>query len=170
MEKGRWHVWDPEGAPFHSRDEDFVVSSNRDFHPTDVVEDADGSLLILDTGGWYKLCCPTSQLHKPDVLGAIYRVRKTGARWVENPRGFSIEWAKYSPEELAPLLADERPVVQRRAIAELARRKDSAEPVLARIVGVDQNAKTTKDDEPLEKLAQKSPRMRRNAVWAVTRI
>ena len=39
----------------------------------DVFEDADGSLIVIDTGGWYKLCCPTSQLAKPDVLGAIYR-------------------------------------------------------------------------------------------------
>ena len=35
---------------------------------------------MVDTGGWYKLCCPTSQLHKPDVLGAIYRVRRDGMR------------------------------------------------------------------------------------------
>src|SRR5262249_14158911 len=34
---------------------------------------------VVDTGGWYKLCCPSSQLAKPDVLGAIYRVRKKGA-------------------------------------------------------------------------------------------
>ena len=58
---------------------DFVVRTTLDFHPTDVIEDADGSLLIVDTGGWYKLCCPTSQLVKPDVTGAIYRVRKVGA-------------------------------------------------------------------------------------------
>ena len=44
------------------------------------IEDADGSLIVVDTGGWYKLCCPTSQLHKPDVLGAIYRVRRTGRK------------------------------------------------------------------------------------------
>jgi len=50
-----------------------------DFHPTDVLPDADGSLLVVDTGGWYRLCCPSSQLAKPDVLGAVYRVRKTGA-------------------------------------------------------------------------------------------
>ena len=55
------------------------MSDNIDFHPTDVIEDADGSLLIVDTGGWYKLCCPTSQLVKPDVTGAIYRVKKVGA-------------------------------------------------------------------------------------------
>ena len=66
------HVLTPQGATFTTKDEDFVSSSDLDFHPTDVIEDADGSLVIVDTGGWYKLCCPTSQLQKPDVLGAIY--------------------------------------------------------------------------------------------------
>ena len=64
------------------------------------MEDADGSLLVIDTGGWYKLCCPTSQLCKPDVLGAIYRVRKTGAAKIEDPRGRKIEWGKMKAEEL----------------------------------------------------------------------
>ena len=73
------HVLEPSGATFKTRDIDFLVSNNRDFHPTDVLEDADGSLLVIDTGAWYKLCCPTSQLAKPEVLGAIYRVRRTGA-------------------------------------------------------------------------------------------
>src|SRR5437660_12218 len=74
------HVLRPNGATYASTDSDFVVSDSTDFHPTDVLEDADGSLLVVDTGGWYKLCCPSSQLAKPDVLGAIYRVRKHGAQ------------------------------------------------------------------------------------------
>ncbi len=73
------HVLVPKGSTYETIDSNFVVSDNIDFHPTDVIEDADGSLLIVDTGGWYKLCCPTSQLVKPDVTGAIYRVKKTGA-------------------------------------------------------------------------------------------
>ena len=44
-----------------------------------IFEDADGSLVVVDTGPWYKLCCPTSQIAKPDVLGAIYRVRRQDA-------------------------------------------------------------------------------------------
>ncbi|MBA4064574.1 MAG: dehydrogenase [Isosphaera sp.] len=76
------HVLVPKGSTYETRDSDFVVSDNLDFHPTDVIEDADGSLLIVDTGGWYKLCCPTSQLVKPDVTGAIYRVRRDGAHKV----------------------------------------------------------------------------------------
>lgn len=70
------HVLKPLGSTYRTEDSDFVASDNRDFHPTDVIEDADGSLLIVDTGGWYKLCCPSSVIEKRDVLGAIYRVRK----------------------------------------------------------------------------------------------
>ena len=73
------HTLTPDGATFRTGDHDLVVSDQADFHPTDVTEDADGSVLIADTGGWYKLCCPTSKSEKPEVLGAIYRVRKTGA-------------------------------------------------------------------------------------------
>ena len=70
----------PDGATFTTKDSDFLTSDNRDFHPTDVLEDADGSLLVIDTGGWYKLCCPTSQLAKPDVLGGIYRITPARSR------------------------------------------------------------------------------------------
>ena len=66
--------------PSRPKTTDFLVSNSLDFHPTDVLEDADGSLIVINTGGWYKLCCPTSQLWKPDILGAIYRIRRTGAR------------------------------------------------------------------------------------------
>jgi putative membrane-bound dehydrogenase-like protein len=73
------HVLRKSGATYASTDSDFLVSHSQDFHPTDVLEDADGGLLVVDTGGWYKLCCPSSQLSKPEVLGGIYRVKKTGA-------------------------------------------------------------------------------------------
>ena len=72
------HKLTPNGATYNTDDVDFLACDHPDFHPTDVFEDADGSLLIVDTGGWYKVCCPTSQLAKPDVLGGIYRVRKKG--------------------------------------------------------------------------------------------
>ncbi len=103
------HVLTPDGATFQSRDEDFLTSDSLDFHPTDVVEDADGSLLVVDTGGWFKLCCPTSQLDKPDVLGAIYRVRRIDAKPIDDPRGTKIDWSKLAPPDLAKLLDDTRP-------------------------------------------------------------
>ena len=86
------HQLEPDGATFKTKDTDFLSSDNPDFHPTYVLEDADGSMLVLDTGGWYKICCPTAQLAKPDILGAIYRVRRTGARKVADPRGLKLAW------------------------------------------------------------------------------
>ena len=49
------HVLRKEGATFASADSDFLVCEDVDFHPTDVLPDADGSLLVVDTGGWYRL-------------------------------------------------------------------------------------------------------------------
>lgn len=74
------HILRPSGATYASTNSDFLVSDNTDFHPTDVLEAPDGSLIVVDTGGWYKLCCPSSQLAKPDVLGSIYRVKRVGAK------------------------------------------------------------------------------------------
>src|SRR6266436_2152439 len=124
------HVLEAQGATFRTRDSDFLVSDNPDFHPTDVLEDADGSLLVIDTGGWYKLCCPTSQLAKPDVRGAIYRVRRTGAPKVNDPRGLKLAWTKMKPAELVNLLGDDRPAVRRRAIEALAAVGPAAVPAL----------------------------------------
>lgn len=85
------HILIPKGSTYISQDSDFLVSDNLDFHPTDVLEDRDGSLLVLDTGGWYKICCPTSQFMKPDVTGAIYRIRKVGGRPTgSTPTGTSL--------------------------------------------------------------------------------
>lgn len=112
------HVLVPSGSTYTTTDSDFLVSDNHDFHPTDVIEDADGSLLVIDTGGWYKLCCPTSQLVKPDVTGAIYRVRRTGAHKVDDPRGLKIDWAKLDNGALGRLLHDPRPAVAERVMAE----------------------------------------------------
>jgi putative membrane-bound dehydrogenase-like protein len=147
------HVLAPSGATFTSREIDFVVSADRDFHPTDVVEDADGSLLVIDTGPWYKLCCPTSQLAKPDLPGGIYRVRRTGAHGIDDPRGQRLAWPTMTAAALAGYLDDPRPAVIERSIAQLARLGASAIDVLARTVR-----------------SGRSAELRRNAVWTLTRI
>ena len=121
MQKVTRHELVPAGATFTSKDTDFLVADSLDFHPTDVIEDADGSLLVVDTGAWYKLCCPTSQLAKPDVPGAIYRVRKRGAPAVADPRGRRLDWREASPAALIDRLADRRPAVWRRTIEALVR-------------------------------------------------
>ncbi|RCS41524.1 hypothetical protein DTL42_23535 [Bremerella cremea] len=56
--------------------EDFLIADNHDFHPTDILQDKDGSLLVIDTGGWFRIGCPQSEIAKPDVRGAIYRIRR----------------------------------------------------------------------------------------------
>jgi hypothetical protein len=153
MHKVTRHILQPDGATFKTKDSDFLTSDNTDFHPTDVLEDADGSLLVVDTGGWYKICCPTSQLSKPDVLGAIYRIRKKGAPKVSDPRGLQFAWEKLTPAELVKYLDDDRPAIRKRAIQVLARMKSSAIPVLV------QTLKQSQSDDA-----------RQSAVWALTQM
>ena len=147
------HVLEPDGATFKTKDSDFLAMDNPDFHPTDVIEDADGSLLVIDTGGWYKICCPTSQLPKPDVLGAIYRIRRAGAPKVEDPRGLKQAWRTMTAKELVKLLGDERPAVRKRAMCELSKIGAKAVAVVAEVL---------RESDSIEG--------RRNAVWTLTRI
>jgi putative membrane-bound dehydrogenase-like protein len=153
LQKVTRHALTPLGATFASSAEDFLVSNHHDFHPTDVIEDADGSLLVVDTGGWYKLCCPTSQLHKPDVLGAVYRVRRAGAAVVDDPRGLKLSWRTLTPKALTGLFDDPLPAGRRRAIHALGKKGSEAVPSVAEAVAKGKTAET-----------------RRNAVWAATRI
>lgn len=147
------HALESNGASFKTRDSDFLVSDHPDFHPTDVFEDADGSLLVIDTGGWYKMCCPTSQLAKPDVLGAIYRIRRTGAPVVDDPRGMNFNWAKASADGLYKKLAHPAPAFRTRALHALAKLGTPAIPVITELASRDSR-----------------PEARRNAVWVLTRI
>jgi putative membrane-bound dehydrogenase-like protein len=140
------------GSTFQSREEDFLVSKNNDFHPTDVLEDADGSLLVIDTGGWFRIGCPTSQVAKPQIHGAIYRIRRTGAHTINDPHGLKLQLEKQSPESLVKHLNDSRPVVRNRAVDLLALAEKAAVPALATALNSDNE--TT----------------RRNVVWAASRM
>ncbi|MCA9167328.1 MAG: HEAT repeat domain-containing protein [Planctomycetales bacterium] len=127
------HRVESRGAGLVTIDEPLISTEDLDFHPTDVLEDADGSLLIVDTGGWYKLCCPSSQLHKPDVLGGIYRLRPVTTQPREDAtdeRGNKLAWNQLSPPELVALLTDDRPVVRQRATDQLRQRGEAAIPAL----------------------------------------
>jgi hypothetical protein len=92
-------------------------------------------------------------LQKPDVLGAIYRIRKSGAPRVEDPRGLSLEWNAAAPEQLIQRLGDARPAVRRRAVQQLGRQGAAAAPLLLGLL--------TKSPSALA---------RRHAVWAAARI
>ncbi len=152
----------PTGATYATKDEDFVASPDIDFHPTDVIEDADGGLIVVDTGGWYKLCCPTSQLHKPDVLGAIYRVTRRGVPYAGDSRRLKALVADAgSPntpagvERVVALLGDRRPAVRKLATQALAANAGSGLVL-----------------EAIRKAAasELAPRWRNSAVWTAVRI
>ncbi|MBL8792840.1 MAG: HEAT repeat domain-containing protein [Planctomycetia bacterium] len=147
------HILERDGATFKAKNEDFLTARDPDFHPTDVLEDADGSLLVIDTGGWFRIGCPTSQIAKPEVKGAIYRVRKQGAERVADPWGKQLAWNKLPAAELVKLLDDGRWAVRDRAIERLAAQGNATVPVLKQVVQ-----------------AGKTVQARRNAVWALNRI
>lgn len=146
------HTLEPDGATYRCQTEDFLTSTNADFHPTDVLEDADGSLIVLDTGAWFLIGCPTSVIAKPQLSGGIYRVSRSGSKRMADPRGATIAWSQMRPDELVALLDDSRFEVRDRAMCELAARKDDSVPALKTGLGDDQ------------------PRRRLNAVWTLTRI
>ncbi len=131
---------------------DFVTSTSNDFHPTDVLQDADGSLLVIDTGGWFRSGCPTSQIAKPEVPGAIYRVRRTAAQKIADPWGMKIAWDRATAEELIKLLADPRFAVRARAVAQLVRNKDAAVPYLTVALADDNQTRRLQATETLIKI------------------
>lgn len=69
------HRVERDGATFRTADSEFLVSVDPDFHPTDVIQAPDGSLIIVDTGAWFIHGCPLSRQGKPEIRGGLYRVR-----------------------------------------------------------------------------------------------
>ncbi len=65
----------PSGSTYKAVENEFLKLHNPDIHLTDVMEDADGSLLLIDTGGWFRIGCPSSLMAKSDLLGAVYRIK-----------------------------------------------------------------------------------------------
>ncbi|MBV8882297.1 MAG: HEAT repeat domain-containing protein [Planctomycetaceae bacterium] len=116
------HVLTRKGSTYAAESVDFVRSENPDFHPSDVLEDRDGSLLVLDTGAWYVQHCPTGRIRKSPAPGGIWRVRPTA-----KPAGKRAEPARIpvglSPELLQKWLPD--PAASR-ALARLAKPEAAA--------------------------------------------
>ena len=140
------------GSTFSAESLEFLSSTSSDFHPTDVLEDADGSLLVIDTGGWFLSGCPTSQIAKPNIFGAIYRIRRNGAEAVVDPRGTQIDWPALTNIQAVKLLDDDRHVVRERAIRVLRRRGTSVPKALESVLG------------------SGSVRARQNALWVLAGI
>ncbi len=150
-------ILERSGSTFTSREEEFLSSDEKDFHPTDVLEDADGSLLAINTGGWFRIGCPVSEISKPDVLGAIYRIRKKGMKKIEDPRGLALNLETKSAKELARFLDDPRFAVRARAIDLLGHGDFEA------CVDMLHNIVTTRP--PIASIET-----RQQAIWAATRL
>ncbi|WP_417749858.1 PVC-type heme-binding CxxCH protein [Rosistilla oblonga] len=146
-------TWNEEGSSFRSEMSPFLKSSSPDFHPTDILEDADGSLLVVDTGGWFRIGCPTSQIAKPEQFGGIYRITRDGVTNLPDPWGHELDWQDPPISDLVRRLRDTRFKVRERAIAECAARGDQAVASL----------KSTIDRQPY-------PDGRLGALWALARI
>lgn len=78
------------GATFQSLDETFLSTEDEDFHPSDVLFDEDGSLLVIDTGSWYVHHCPTGRIRNTQASGGIYRI-KGPANFRSGPTSRSAE-------------------------------------------------------------------------------
>lgn len=109
-----------QGSTWKATYEPLVECDHPDFHPTDVLEDADGSVLVVDTGGWFRIGCPTSQIAKPEVLGGIYRIRRDDMTTIQDPRGALLVQQAPAVSVAAEHLADSRPAVVERSIETLA--------------------------------------------------
>jgi putative membrane-bound dehydrogenase-like protein len=116
------HVLIPSGSTFKSEDHDFVTTDDPDFHPSDVLESADGSIYIVDTGSWYVHHCPTGQIRKTEAKGGIWRVRPEKMPVIDDPWGLKIDWKQAKIDELIGLLGDPRPVVRNQARESLVMR------------------------------------------------
>src|SRR5262249_470639 len=79
---------------------------------------------------------------KDDVLGGIYRVRKTGSHKVSDPRSTMVAWNTSSPANLALLLSDPRPSWRRRAIESLGQRGEASLPALSAVLSDPKAAST----------------------------
>jgi len=146
------HRLTPIGATYQASEEEFLSCDNPDFHPSDIVEDADGSLLVIDTGGWYLQACSLSRIAKPDVKGGIYRIHRVDTPPVRDPRGLSLKLEQLEPAELATSFGDDRFAVRDRAVELMVGRGESAVEAL---VGL---------------MSSKEGTVRLNAVWCLGRI
>ncbi len=132
LQKVTLHRLVPAGATYRTEDYDLLLADRIDFHPTDVLEDADGSLIVIDTGGWYNLCCPSSALDQAAALGGIYRISSPASKGVVNPRGQGLDWSQFNVATAIQRLSSESWWVGRRAQRWIEANSAAAEHGLAR--------------------------------------
>ena len=113
----------PDGATYTTREHEFFKLNVPDAHLTDVLEDRDGSLLVLDTGGWFRIGCPSSLTAKPEILGAVYRIKRPGQMKAEPIEPPIARTAPRTEDELISALASTSPKARLAACDEIALRR-----------------------------------------------
>ncbi|MDF1825245.1 MAG: c-type cytochrome [Verrucomicrobiales bacterium] len=131
--------------------EDVLRMTNPDAHLTDVLEDHGGDLLVIDTGSWFRIGCPTSHLNETTVPGGIYRLARAGVPY--EPTQYP-KWETLTSEAVSHFLAAEEDWLRERAGLELAGRGDPAIPELRRILQSDEAPAVAKQ----------------NAVWVLAKL
>jgi putative membrane-bound dehydrogenase-like protein len=127
----------PHGATYRAVENEFLKLTDPDVHFTDVIEAPDGSLIVLNTGGWFRLGCPASLMAKPDVLGSILRIQSTvpaakvSSSWQQTYRPIGT-----SANELNAGLANADPQVRQRTLARISETRHQDARITTVILGL----------------------------------
>ncbi|WP_236974336.1 PVC-type heme-binding CxxCH protein [Membranihabitans maritimus] len=121
-----------DSATYSTEESVFISANGNDVHPTDVMEDADGSLLVMVTGGWFIEGCPLSRVAKPEVRGGIYRIKKndSGSSRRNKSWGNDLDIASMNPSEIFDVLSRSKFKISGRAFEELIKRGTASLTVL----------------------------------------
>ncbi|WP_439482529.1 PVC-type heme-binding CxxCH protein [Cyclobacterium plantarum] len=124
-----------QGASFDTESYHFLTSQRSDFHPTDVLQEPDGNLLLVNTGGWFIAGCPLSRTAKPEVAGGIFRIKKLSDKVkADDLWGKKIPWKDLNMGQLAGLLEDPRIRVAEKAGELMLREPLMAIPYLIKLM------------------------------------
>ena len=143
---------DKSGATFEAAETETVFEiENSAARFTDLIEDHNGDLLVIDNGTSDELETDTPGRARPYSTGTIHRLAKEGIPY--QPPVY-LDWERLTAEEVANLLFAEEDWVRSKAITELAVRGAPALPELRRML--------------MRPSVPES--VRQNAVWALARM
>ena len=126
-----------QGSTYRAVENEFLKLTDPDVHFTDVIEAPDGSLIVLNTGGWFRLGCPSSLMAKPDVLGSVLRIRSTAlsqkvsGAWQQPYRPIGT-----SANELIAGLADTDPQVRLRTLGRISETRPQDARITTAVLGL----------------------------------
>lgn len=158
LHKVTLHQLRESGSSYESTSVDLIRTDRADFHPTDVLEGRDGSLLLIDTGGWYELCCPTSRVDQKTASGGIYRIEPlrddVPSPIPLRPHDNDFYFDGLTPQQVFQRFDNPRPWIRRTARERFQRFGNQVIPFCQNII-----------DDPSLSLSR-----RKAAIWALCRL